>query len=1049
MIESSTPRAASPPEPFTRLTRPLPWLVFVLVSLGLVATLTWIYTQQTRELKLAAQANLSAIADLEARQVKTWLDERLRDARLVSFDGFAEEWADWLEKGGDEARLGPLRRRLEALRVAGDYRAISILDTDGQPRLSVGNSAPMTPSEQAIALHALEQDSPQISGFYSDLRLGLHLGIVAPLFDERKPVGLLRLEIDPQTGLFPLLSIWPTPSPSAETLLLRGLPDERIQFLSPRRHDPAAPLSTDLPLLSKPVLAEMIRSGQDGFLEGRDYRNRPSLAALRHIPDTDWVLIAKIDRAEVLAPISERLMTLAGFGLALLLGAALVVTLLSWRRRAQYERDRYRLLLEHRQAQESARQALAEGEQRLQMVLRGAKIGFWDWNIRTGQSFYSPEWHNLVGYRPGEIDNHHDTWRSLIHPDDLPTVDATLDAHLHGDTPTYEIEFRILNASGEWRWVLSRGQVVEYDSEGQPQRMIGTHLDIHDKKQGEMKMRLWTQALEQSPFGIIVTDENVRILAANRAFGQITGYESGQAIGHTPALLKSGRQDEGFYQRMWETIRNTGHWEGEIWNRRHNGEIYPEWLSIAAIRDSQGRVVNYLGIFTDLTENKAALERIEYLASHDALSGLPNAPTFLQELTLLLRALPRPGQHCALLLLDLDRFRNINDSMGHATGDYLLTVIADRLVNTLPPGTLIGRRGGDEFLVGLGALDQAEEASDYARRLIRSIAEPIWVEEAGLNISVGCSIGISLYPDDTDDAESLVRHADTAMYRAKSMGRNTFQFFAEDNAEKALENVFLEAELRAAMKTHALTLAYQPKVDLASGRLVGVEALVRWNHPEHGLISPARFIPVAEASGLIVPLGELILEEACAQLRHWRDMDLPPFPVAVNVSAVQFRQGEFVEMLTRTVEKYRLQPSDLEIELTESVLMQDATGTIDLLNQLRTLGYRLALDDFGTGYSSLSYLRCLPVQTLKLDQSFIRAMEDNSANRAIVESAIHMGHALDLCVIAEGVETASDARHLQGIACDQAQGYHFARPLPPQELETWLRARSSSEGSPK
>lgn len=549
----------------------------------------------------------------------------------------------------------------------------------------------------------------------------------------------------------------------------------------------------------------------------------------------------------------------------------------------------------------------------------------------------------------------------------------------------------------------------------------------------EEQLQLSHRIIKHTSEAMMLTDARQRIVMVNPAFERITGFPAAEVIGQTPALLRSGRHDATFYRAMWEQINQTGEWQGEIWDRRKSGEIYPKHLAINAICDDDDtQVTHYVGVFTDISERKAHEERIAYLAHHDALTGLPNRASLEAYLA---GALARAGRHqtqLAVLFIDLDHFKTINDSLGHQVGDHLLCEVARRLQALGRDSDRVARLGGDEFVIVLEDIHHAEVVVSIAQNILQAINAPYWVGERELHTTP--SIGISIYPDDGKDAGTLMRNADTAMYYAKSSGRNNHQFFAEPMNHAANKRLHLESELWRALAEQQLLLHYQPQIDLLSGKIVGVEALVRWNHPERGMIPPGDFIPIAEESGLILPIGHWVLKTACQQARTWLDQGINPGDMAVNISAHQFRQPEFAKSVRAVLDETGLPAEYLELEITESAVMHSADSAVHTLAELKAMGVKLAIDDFGTGYSSLSYLRRFPIDRLKIDRTFIADLESDADAASLVSSIIALGQSLGLRLVAEGVENAAQADFLRGKACERVQGFHFHRPVSAERV---------------
>ncbi|MCW8908646.1 MAG: EAL domain-containing protein [Sedimenticola sp.] len=591
----------------------------------------------------------------------------------------------------------------------------------------------------------------------------------------------------------------------------------------------------------------------------------------------------------------------------------------------------------------------------------------------------------------------------------------------------------------EWTHLRADGGKVQtevslnrIDSQGAPVLTARIH-DISARKQREEETRLAASVFDGTSEAIVITDREGTILQVNRAFSGITGFLPEEAIGQTPRLLRSDYHGESFYRQFWEQLTASGSWQGEIWNRRKSGEIHPVWQNISAIRDSSGGIVQYISIFSDITDKKMSEQRIEHLAHYDVLTDLPNRVLFNERCEHALTRARREGHELVLMFLDLDRFKHINDSLGHPVGDQLLQQVAGRLLKLVREEDTVARLGGDEFVVVLEEVADSNVVPSVAEKLLGAFAEPFTVN--GRLLHVSASIGIALYPADGQDVTTLVRNADAAMYRAKESGRNNYQFYTREMTVSAHERVSLENSLRQAVEMEELVLHYHPQYDLAGDRLVGVEALVRWQNPEKGLIPPDRFIPLAEDTGLILPIGEWVLHEACRQARAWLDQGCCFGRVAVNVSGHQIERGDIVERVRRVLEETRLPAERLELEITESFIMQHTEQAIRTLAELRKLGVSLAIDDFGTGYSSLSYLKQLPVNKLKIDRSFIRDIPDGRLDMAITRAVIALGRGLDMRVIAEGVERDEQRRFLHAEGCDEAQGFFYTRPLPAAELE--------------
>ncbi|MFZ4702027.1 MAG: EAL domain-containing response regulator [Candidatus Methylumidiphilus sp.] len=560
-----------------------------------------------------------------------------------------------------------------------------------------------------------------------------------------------------------------------------------------------------------------------------------------------------------------------------------------------------------------------------------------------------------------------------------------------------------------------------------------------ERRQIEERLRQAATVFENTNEGITVTDAQERILMVNRAFCELTGYTEQEVLGKTPRIFKSGRHDRIFYASMWADIKTTGRWRGEVWDRRKDGEIYPELLSISAVRDESGETTHYVGIFADLSRIKASEARLEFLAHHDPLTELPNRLMLCCRLELSIELARREGHQLALLILDLDHFKDVNDSFGHLAGDELLKCVADRLLQRLRGSDMLCRLGGDEFAVLLDNLSQPQDAIPVALDFIRALGET-WHLDNGIEVHVGTSIGISLFPDQGQTAEELLSQADAALYKAKATGRGTFQFFSDDLTLAARERVALETQLRKAIIEDELRVYYQAQIDIATGRIIGAEALVRWQHPTQGLTSPNRFIAMAEETGLIGLLGEWVLRETCRQGQQWIEAGLLPISLAVNISAHQLRYADIEALVCAVLAETGFPAECLELELTESTLMRRELESVAILQSLRDLGVSLSIDDFGTGYSSLAYLKLFPLDTIKIDKQFIDDIPDGQSDMEITSAIIAMAHALRLKVLAEGVETLAQLEFLQKQGCDRYQGYYHSQPLPAEEFVRLLHS---------
>lgn len=560
----------------------------------------------------------------------------------------------------------------------------------------------------------------------------------------------------------------------------------------------------------------------------------------------------------------------------------------------------------------------------------------------------------------------------------------------------------------------------------------GFRLIIRIREQAASQLALQRQIIDHASEAMILTDGAQRILSVNAAFEHTTGYQAADVLGLTPTMLSAGHPGLSFHRNIWDQVAEFGYWEGEVWDRRKDGTLYPKHMRIAAILDAAGQATHFVASFTNISEAKAQADRFDYLANHDQLTNLPNRLALDGHLrTLLANAVPGINR-LALMIIDLDNFKTVNDSLGHHAGDRLLAEVARRLGAEMDRNRRLFRLGGDEFVVVIEQLESEAAVVRLLDKLVAAIGQPCDIDGHLLHSTF--SVGISLYPESGRDGLALIRNADAAMYAAKAGGRNNHQFFADSMNVAANKRLHMESELWRALAENQLVLHYQPQIDLLSGEVVGVEALVRWCHPARGMIAPAEFIPVAEACGLILPLGHWVLLTACRQVRSWLDAGIDMGEMAVNISAHQFRQPDFVRTVQGVLAETGLPAERLELEITESTVMQGVDEAIDTLAQLKAMGVRLAIDDFGTGYSSLAYLRRFPLDRLKIDRSFLADVETDADAAALVTSIVMLGRSLGLQLVAEGVENFAQAEFLRTLECERVQGFHFYQPVSAEEV---------------
>ncbi|MDQ0123758.1 diguanylate cyclase (GGDEF)-like protein/PAS domain S-box-containing protein [Pseudomonas lini] len=713
------------------------------------------------------------------------------------------------------------------------------------------------------------------------------------------------------------------------------------------------------------------------------------------------------------------------------------------RRRAEDELRAIQTGLESRIAQRSleldaANQSLSKSEARLALALKASELGLWDWNLQTDEVHHT-HLQELFGLEPEFVTAMLRHLKPRLHPDDLPSLKRALVEHLKGRSEDYQVEYRVRHGDGHWVWIEDRGRAVERAENGRVIRMVGTRRDISVSKGLEAQRQLAATVFEAASEGIVIFDPNYSLIAVNQAFSRVTGYDREDMLGRNVVDLPCSRDVRRHYATIHQALEQHGTWQGELVETRKNGELYPQWLQLNAVRDTRGNVSHIVGFFADISARRQSEERMRYLTHYDELTGLANRSLFRERLSEAHQRV-RQGSYrsLALLHINLDRFKLLNDSFGHEIADQLLQKMARRLVNALPEADTIARLSGDEFAVLFNAYGNLSSLVRVATRLSTKLRLPMTVE--GHELVVSASMGISLLPDNAREIAALVSQSNIAMQHAKHLGGNNFQFYTDSLQASTLERLQLENQLRKAIEEKQLKVFYQPKLCLATGRLNAAEALVRWDHPTLGSVPPGDFIGLAEEAGLIGPIGEFVLRQACWQACEWQRQGLAPIRVSVNLSVHQLRQGKVVSLVRQVLEETGLAPHNLELELTESHLLDSVEHIVATFQQLRNLGVKLAIDDFGTGYSSLSYLKRIPVDYVKIDQAFIRGLGEGSADEAITRAIIAMAHGLSLKVVAEGVERPEQLEFLKAERCDEVQGYLVSRPVEADGLLQLLRA---------
>ena len=738
-----------------------------------------------------------------------------------------------------------------------------------------------------------------------------------------------------------------------------------------------------------------------------DYRGAEVLAAYEPVAVLGMGLVAKIDMAEIRRPFLIAAMVAVAIALVVVtLGAVMFirVTQPMVERIASSER-RHRALFSQMAEAVAVLRPNEAGEDFIYVDVNPAALRM------EGMEAGDFIGHTLTEVFPGAMSH--------------GLLDMARRVLITGNAETLAMAFYQDDRISGWRdhaiYRLPTGEVV--------------HLwdEVTDKKRAETGLQMAASVFNHTGEGIIVTTPDGLIERVNPAFTTITGYASDEVIGRPPSLLSSDRQGPGFYQAMWQALRDLGRWQGELWNRRKNGEAYLEWLTISEVRDEMGRVAHYVGVFDDISELHEKEQRIRHQAFHDALTGLPNRALLLDRLDHAIAASRRGDHKTAVLFLDLDRFKIVNDSLGHDVGDELLKEVAVRLKSSLRQADTVARLGGDEFVVLSTEWVIPSDVATLAEKIQSLLEKPFHV--AGHELHIGVSAGIALHPVDGANAGELLKNADTAMYAVKESGRNGYRFFSADLNEAAVERLTLEVALRRAIESGELEVHYQPKFVLATGAMAGAEALVRWRHPELGMIAPIRFIPLAEETGLVVPLGEWVLRRVCRQVAAWRRVGYVHGPIAVNVSARQLALPDFASRVATILGEEGVDPDAIDLEITETAIMREPERAAAMLTSLAVFGTKVVLDDFGVGYSSLGYLKRLPISVLKMDRSFINDVTEDTDAAALACGIVQLARHLDIEVVAEGVETEAQADFLRSSGCALVQGYLFARPMPPEDME--------------
>ena len=1008
-----------------------PWLVLgvaVIASTVAVGLSAWHWQGAAAESQ--ARDDLQRAAFLKGGVIDHWLAERTGDAAvLAEARGFNLFAVTALERRSTLA-LEQVRDRLELMRTAYGYDGVALLNADRQPVIELGRSALDEAQMDAVlreVRHSGEKSEPIL---HADPDRRPRISWAVPVRNRAAPhdpvVGLVLLSSTVES-LHPLLTLTENRSGlDAQAHIVVRAGDQRASIA---RISEAGGVMIPAPAAFPRLRERVLDHPRDAVvIERFDDTDSHFLAGVQPLGPAGWDLVLKRDLdALQLAP-RQQAAWAAGATLLIWL-VVLAAGALLWRQ--QWLRRNLTLVRAH--ADQDRLLGIFFDMPFVGMAISGPRGEGWE-RVNTCLA-------DMLGYSPDELAGL--DWDRLVVPEDRG-CDAELDAEMRrGERPGYSIVKRLLRRDG--RVMFADIDVkCSRTPEGGLDRIVATVEDITERREHEERQRLASVVFENTREGVVITDATAHILSVNRAFTQLMGYTQDEVVGRTPKMFQSGRHDQAFYANMFRELQVNGHWQGEIWNRRKNGEIFPELQSITAVHDSQGRLTHYVSVFADITRIKASEAELDFLAHHDPLTELPNRRLLRARLTHGISLMRRRKGHLALLFVDVDRFKDINDSQGHAAGDRLLKIISERLQIGRRGTDTVARLASDEFAVLVENLGHVDDAALIAENIIREVSYPCDLGD-GVELEITATIGIAMFPDHAGDADTLLQQASTALSQAKMDGRGSYRYYSDEFTRAARERIDLSARLRRAIEHDALEVHYQPQYNVADGRLLGAEALLRWTDPELGPVSPGRFIPLAEQTGLIVELGAWVLRRVIEQGHQWRAAGYPPLRLAVNVSALQFQRVPIDQQVGQLLEEFEFPADQLELEITESALMADPSRARRILQRLRERGVHFAIDDFGTGYSSMAQLKRFPVDTLKIDKSFVDGLAEGetvgSANDlSIARSIIGLGHGLGLAVLAEGVETADQLTVLRELGCDHYQGYYASRPVPSAEFEVLLAA---------
>jgi diguanylate cyclase (GGDEF)-like protein/PAS domain S-box-containing protein len=912
----------------------------------------------------------------------------------------------------------------DAMRSNRDVLGITRLSREMAPLLSVGSDIPASLWPRHISKYANSLGTPA---------KGMVV-VSAPIHNRKKEIAGFDLVMFSDDRLTTTMQRFFDRIKGAGSVQIAALEEGHVQHFYDIGH-------TEQPLSHETLKTEIIAQLQLGLNQGLHSpdASESGKMILTHGPigNTGWVFVFYADPWDLFAQARSQaayaalavlILTLLGVAFSSRITRPLVSRL------SNDTRNLRRLLRRNEELLDSAK----ANESKLQAIIDNAPAVIYVKDRAGKYLLVNNSYERLVDRTRDRIIGSYDY---ELFPEDIAKSTRDTDLEVLNQGRSLELDEQAPQADGMHDYLSIKFPLL--DTKGEIYGICGIASDITERRESERRLRQSATVFDCTAEAIVITDAKGTILDVNSAFTEILGYAREEVIGNNPRFWKSELHDDAFYREMWLSIRSSGQWRGEIFNRSRSGAIAPALATISTVRNAAGEAIGHVAIYTDVSQIRQSQQQLAHLAHHDALTNLPNRVLFFERLEHCLERATRHKKQVAVIFVDLDHFKHVNDSLGHSYGDQLLVGVAELLTSAVRNEDTVARIGGDEFTILIEEIRDRESLVRMIEKILRAFDREFRLADSSIHMTP--SLGISLSPDDGQDAETLMRNADAAMYRAKTLGRNTYQFYTEELTQQAFDRMQMDSALRNAIPRGEFNLRYQPKIDLATGSIVGMEALLRWQNPELGEVTPEQFIPISEDNGLILPLGEWVLETTCRQAKAWLDDGLLGGNVAVNISGVQVRRGDLADVVRRTLQKTGLPAEMLELEISESFIMGESGRAIKLLRELRDLGLTLAIDDFGTGYSSLSYLKALPIQRLKIDKSFIRDIPDDKNNMAITCAIIAMARSLNLELVGEGVETETQRRFLLDEGCRFGQGYLFHHSMGADEMHQLLQAQNKRQ----